>query len=272
MLLAALGRASRSPIPRRLLSTTSPWSTLGVSSSGASEEVIRAAFKTKALKIHPDTSDKDPDEAAQEFKMLFQAREDALQSLSSPASAARHQAKDTHGQPVGDRGPPERDQAANFAQMMSRRHEIFAGIQQAHQADTETLKQKIRQWAEHSARKPVTEERRYAGYHELHTLSVRCTEETGGVEIETWDLEVQTPDGKRERLVRERWFAFSVKAWRHRIMQDTLSANSRVTRALYGGQTLSDSDRRIAQELFGKPEVLREEMSWALSMSAKPVW
>ena len=49
-------------------------------------------------------------ESPQEFKMLFQAREDALQSLSSPASAARHQAKDTHGQPVGDRGPPERDQ------------------------------------------------------------------------------------------------------------------------------------------------------------------
>ena len=68
------------------------------------------------------------------------------------------------------------------------------------------------------------------------------------------------------------WFAFSVKAWRHQIMQDTLSENSRVTRALYGGQTLSDSDRRIAQELFGKPEVLREEMTWALSMSAKPVW
>ena len=54
-------------------------------------------------------------EGPQEFKMLFQAREDALQSLSSSVPAARHQAKDAHGQPVGDRGPPERDQVSAAA-------------------------------------------------------------------------------------------------------------------------------------------------------------
>lgn len=86
------------------------------------QEEIQEAFKQLALIQHPDTSSKAPSEASKEFKALLAANDAALQQLGSAEQRRSPAAAVAAAAPSG--GPPVRDQAANFAHMMSRKDEV----------------------------------------------------------------------------------------------------------------------------------------------------
>ena len=187
-----------------------PWQQiLGVNSTASVEE-ITAAFKTKAMEVHPDTTTKELGEAEEAFKLLVQAKENALEAVSGTGERPI-----TTTQPGWRRGarapgaPPPRDQAANLAYMMSRKEEIFAGIQKAREQDASDIQSQVNRWQamnpDLDAREQWSQREYGPGYRETVRVTSRCDHETNGVEVQTVEISMETPEGAVEGLVREQW-------------------------------------------------------------------
>jgi hypothetical protein len=243
--------------------------TLGLGSRNPTEHEITRAFKTKAMKVHPDTSGKDITEAEEAFKRLVLAKELAMESVKN-SGETRTIRTPSKVREDGSHGPPRRDQAQNLAYMMDNKDRIFAGIQKARQQDADDIQSQVDKWEMRTSDRPKEqiESREYgSGYVEEVRVTSRCDAETNGVEVETVEIDVTSPEGTKQRLVREQWRIGG--QIRSRVLHNTLEERTRVARLLYGGVgKLREDDRCDAEHYFGKSEVLKEEVLRACGINA----
>jgi len=228
---------------------------LGLSpTTHAAEEKVKAAFRKRALELHPDTN---PGPGA-EGKFI------ELQRCFEVAMAAAETAQPRAEEPL--RREPFRPSRADsshitFEEFLGNPDAFFAAKKRAREHDDamrETLEKEAAAWC---ARDQHSVEELREGWREETHVSVRATAATGFKQVKTVRVRVTGPGpGDRAEEEFEEWVGDNGAPRRRMLMM--LPSRFELARVTFGsGPFTSESQRRDAVVEFGRLSVAKKRLA-----------